>query len=186
MSAFEYVFVLVSLVIGLAITEILAGFARLLGEGGRIRAYWVQVLQLTFILLFAVGIWWTGWQLHDRVAWSLPTLLLFMVGPTVVYLAAHLAFPEGLAGEDLERFYYTVAPRVYLLLFVGLIWGLLARVMLLGGRMMEPQTVSISAAAILLVWLASTKKHTAHAAGVIALLVILAASMSLDNVVIAG
>lgn len=185
MSIFEYVFVLVSLIIGLAIAEVLEGVAKLLGSSGKPRPYWVQLLQLAFILLLAVQIWWVGWQLHDRISFALPTLLLFLFGPIVIYLAAHLVLPERLEGTQLDEYYFAVASRVYLLLLLTLIWGYASSVTVLGQPIIAARSLPHLGAGIVLVCLGLTGRRWAHGVGIVALLLLLILSTALRGVVIA-
>ena len=186
MSTFEYVFILVSLIIGLAIAEVLEGVARLMGSSVKPRQYyWVQLLQLALILLLAVQIWWLGWELHDRASWTLPTVLLFLFGPTVIYLAAHLVLPERLEGVQLDEYYFAVASRVYLLLFLALMWGYAGGVTFLGLPIIAARTLPQLGVGILLGYLGLTRRRWAHGVGIVALLLLLILSTDFRGVVIA-
>jgi hypothetical protein len=74
-SEFEYVMVLVSIIIGLAITHVLSALAaaihRLRGHGDPIRLESVYLLWTGFVLIWLVSFWWWEFKFQDiERAWS--------------------------------------------------------------------------------------------------------------------
>jgi hypothetical protein len=67
-DSFEYVMVLVSIVIGLAITHVLSAFAaavhRLRGHGDPIRLDAVYLLWTGYVMIWLVSFWWWEFQLQ--------------------------------------------------------------------------------------------------------------------------
>ena len=53
MTAFDYLSVLLSIVLGLAITQLLSGFAGLVRARDRMVMYWPLPVQMTFVFLSA-------------------------------------------------------------------------------------------------------------------------------------
>lgn len=84
MSSFEYVMVLVSIIIGLAITHILTAFSvaihRLRGHGEPIRLDAVYLLWVVYVLIWLVSFWWWEFRFQEIVEeWSFG-LYLFIIG----------------------------------------------------------------------------------------------------------
>lgn len=101
MNVFEFLLVIVSIVLGLAITELLAGLARILrGElvPGKLHALWVFV-----IFQLQVQLAWGLWGLRLRAEWRYPEFLLLLFAPVLLYLTAALIYPSGTSVETLDQ-----------------------------------------------------------------------------------
>ncbi len=57
-SAFEYVTVLISIILGLGITQILTGIADLFQKSDRVKFYWPHILWVLFVLILHIQEWW--------------------------------------------------------------------------------------------------------------------------------
>jgi hypothetical protein len=100
-SEFEYVMVLVSIIIGLAITHVLTAFAaavhRLRGHGDPIRLESVYLLWSGYVLIWLVSFWWWEFKFQDiERAWSYG-LYLFLVSYSIaLFLLAAVLVPKGM------------------------------------------------------------------------------------------
>ena len=100
MNVFEFLLVIVSIVLGLGITELLAGFVRILrGEllAGKLHALWMFV-----ILQLQVQLAWGLWGLRSKAEWQYPEFLLLLLAPVLLYLAAAVIFPSVRFDENLD------------------------------------------------------------------------------------
>lgn len=101
MSPFEYVMVLVSIVIGLAITHILTALAgavhRIRGHGQPIRLDPVYLLWTGYVMLWLVSFWWWEFKLQEmELEWSFG-LYLFIVGYAIaLFVLAAVLVPKGM------------------------------------------------------------------------------------------
>jgi len=107
-SSFEYVTVLISIVLGLGITQILTGIARLIQKRDKLIIYWPHLLWILFILFLHVQEWWVMYELKTMMQWRLPVFLFIMLYPITLFVMAKLIFPNRLRGKriDLKKFYY--------------------------------------------------------------------------------
>lgn len=107
MEVFNYVMVLVSVITGLAVTQLLGGIAQLIQEPGRVRIYWVQLVWAAANFLWVVAWWWFEFSL-SRQHWTFQ-LYLFVIGYAVItYLRCAITFPPATAGhEDMRAYYYS-------------------------------------------------------------------------------
>jgi hypothetical protein len=90
-NLFEYLFVVIGVILGLGITELLEGASRTLrGElqWGKLHTLWVLI---TFQLQVQMA--WGLWGLHDRESWRYTEFLLLLIGPVVLYMAASVLYP---------------------------------------------------------------------------------------------
>jgi hypothetical protein len=105
MSEFEYITVLLSIILGLAVTQLLAGFARLLRDGRSLTpAWWIFVL-IAMLLLANLQIWWVSHEWRRVEEWTFLAYAAFMILPVLMYLLAYLLLPDNLhlTGHELAR-----------------------------------------------------------------------------------
>ncbi len=129
MSAFDYLSVLISIILGLGITQVLSGFGRLLNVRSRVRWYGPAVAWGILLLLIHVQTWWAMFRLRTLTieSWTLPTFLFVLLLPILLYLMAALALPDAGGTEpiDMKASYYAHAGW-----FFGLSMALIASSML--------------------------------------------------------
>lgn len=102
MSDFEYISVLLSIILGLAITQLLSGIARLIRDGRRLApAWWVMVIVAT-LLLADFQVWWASFEWRHIQGWNFFNYAAFMVLPMLLYLLAYLVLPENLRLDGRE------------------------------------------------------------------------------------
>jgi hypothetical protein len=98
MSPFELVFALFGLLLGLAIAEVLGGFARVLKlkRAGRaeVRIGWLTPLLGLLVILDLTSFWLVAWNVRDLIPANYATLILVLTIVGAYYLAATLIFPE--------------------------------------------------------------------------------------------
>ena len=70
MDAFSYLSVLLSIIIGLAITQVLQGYRALLLARRHVALYAPTLAWSVYILLMATQSWWASFGLSDRRDWS--------------------------------------------------------------------------------------------------------------------
>lgn len=117
MSTFEYLSVYISIVIGLAVAQLLGGVVRVVSDR-RAKPYWVHLAWVFNVLGLMTYYWWFTFDWQTRDPWTYQ-LFLFVFGYAVVmYLVAlSLVPPAELGDADYEDFFYSRS---------GLFFGLLA------------------------------------------------------------
>jgi len=100
----EYVFVAISIILGLAITRFLGHMGGLIRAKKRITFHWATALWGLSIMLFALQMWWVGWGLRDFADWAIIDFLFLVAGTIFIYGAAELALPveDYDPGSDIE------------------------------------------------------------------------------------
>jgi len=108
MDAFSYLSVLLSIILGLAITQALQGFRGLMLARSRVRIYWPSVAWAILLLVLDVQVWWAMYDLRLRRDWSFLDFAAVLAQTIPLYLLAGLVFPdirtEGTV--DLRTHYY--------------------------------------------------------------------------------
>jgi hypothetical protein len=108
LDAFSYLSVLISIILGLGITQILTGLGRLLQSRHRTRMYWPSVLWAGLLLQIDVQAWWSMFGLRHYNDWTFGGFFVVLLQPITLYLLAALVLPEFSTadGVDLETTYY--------------------------------------------------------------------------------
>lgn len=93
MTQHEYVFIAISIILGLALTRLLHTAAGLIRAHKRVTFHWATALWGAVILLFILQLWWVGWELRTVTDWSIIDFFVLVIGAIFVYGAADLALP---------------------------------------------------------------------------------------------
>jgi len=104
MSSFEFIFTLFGLVMGLALTEVLGGFARAVKRHGPARLGLLTPVVSLFMLYEITDFWSDAWEVRDQLPTGMPTLLISVVITGLYYFASVLVWPEegDAAWDDLD------------------------------------------------------------------------------------
>ena len=95
MRPFDFVGVFYSVVLGVAVTQLMTGVARLVEERERVRTYWVHSVWVLTVLLGNVGNWWSMWSLREARSWHIITFLLLVALVGAIFMMTVLLFPRG-------------------------------------------------------------------------------------------
>ena len=126
MSAFEFVFALYSLILGLSLVELLTGLGRTLefklardAEQRDFRIGWLTPLLAVFVILDLLSFWMFAWLVREEVAADRFTILGVVVFVSAYFLASRLVFPsEPEHFTDLDTHYLRVRRVVFAMLIV--------------------------------------------------------------------
>ena len=102
MQPFEFILVLVSIIIGLGITEVLATQGRVLR--GELRAGLLHTIWSAIVLVLLVLSFWGLWFLSGREEWSFLHLSAELLPGLLAFMAASLISPVAVATSDLDAF----------------------------------------------------------------------------------
>ncbi|MEI9927451.1 MAG: hypothetical protein WDN44_06785 [Sphingomonas sp.] len=100
---FDYLGVLISVILGLALTHLLLGTSRAIQERGSVKIYWVQLVWALNILIYVLAIWWGMYWWRQLEVWTIQTFFFLTLYACVLFLLAAMLFPhESCAGMDFE------------------------------------------------------------------------------------
>ncbi len=108
MDAFSYLSVLLSIILGLAITQVLQGVRGLLLARTRVRIFLPVLLWAGMIVAMAVQSWWASFGLADHREWTFGAFGIVLVQTILLYMLAALVLPDFPpdAPTDLHAHYY--------------------------------------------------------------------------------
>ena len=163
MSLFEFLMVLVSIIIGLGIAEILTGVARQIRCLGSTHGYWVHSLLVATIFVALLQQWWEIWALRVVPEWSFTGLIMMLSGPVGLFLIAHLLFPESMRGANLRRYYYGDMQPVWWLAALTVALATLFRPLVIGSNLMSLDNATSFVFLLGFTVLATSKRSIIHA-----------------------
>ncbi len=102
MSRFEYLSVLISIVIALGISEMASSWGHLLRVRARVRFYWLHTFWSVFMVMLMVQFWWGFWQFRDVESWSFFGLVSVVSEALVLVVAALVMIPGNAPDEALD------------------------------------------------------------------------------------
>lgn len=94
MTQHEYVFVAISIILGLALTRLLSSVAEMIRAHRQVAFHWATALWAGCVLLFILQLWWVGWELSTVSQWTVLDFLALVIGAIFIYGAAELALPR--------------------------------------------------------------------------------------------
>jgi len=105
MDAFSYLSVLLSIILGLAIAQVLQGYRALLLARGKIHTDPAPLIWSGLVLLFAAQAWWASFGLNARRNWDFADFAAILVQMGLLYMLSALILPDVPAEEpvDLSR-----------------------------------------------------------------------------------
>lgn len=111
MSLFEFITSMISVIIALAVAQLLIAVGRLAQHHRRVRAYLPHTLWNVSIFLIAFLHWWSLWDFRD-LAWNSAMFFYSLIGPLLLFFSVTLLNPDvrpaegdGDALTDLEDHY---------------------------------------------------------------------------------
>jgi hypothetical protein len=119
MGAFEYLSVLISIILALGMTRVLAGVGEMLQARRQRRIYWVHVLWTVNLFVYLVVAWWIFYRWRNQQEWTFSLFVFVLISPTILYLASMLLFPpEGSSGESIDyKTHYYANHRAFFTIF---------------------------------------------------------------------
>jgi hypothetical protein len=107
-DAFSYLSVLLSIVLGLAITQILQGYRGLLLARGRVTFYAPTLIWTVLLLAIAAQAWWSSFGLVRHRDWTFLQFIAVLLQMIMLYMMCGLVLPDipRDGAVDLREHYY--------------------------------------------------------------------------------
>ena len=90
MTFFEYVMVMVSLVLALAVSHVMRASADIFGGAKR---YWVHSAWCALLVYTVFQTWWAYWDLKDTAEWTFAIYLAMFPYPLMLFMTASILVP---------------------------------------------------------------------------------------------
>ena len=93
-GAYQHVVVVMSIVLGLAVTQLLRGAAQLYRARARVRTYWLHWAWTALLTVFSLLLWWTYWNYRSITEWDFLRFVLYLSPTVAFYFLSAIAFPD--------------------------------------------------------------------------------------------
>jgi len=93
-DAFSYLSVLLSIIIGLGMTQVLTAVGRVIRHRDRVTMDWLPLLWAAVMLVVFVQVWWSSFGLRQFRDWTFVGFLLVLVQTCTLYLMSAVILPE--------------------------------------------------------------------------------------------
>jgi hypothetical protein len=105
---YQHVVVVMSIVVGLSVTQLLRGVAQLYRSRGRVRAYWLYSAWITLLGAFSFLLWWTFWNYRGIEDWNFLRFVTYLSPAVVFYFLVAIAIPDPAdAVDDMRKHYFS-------------------------------------------------------------------------------
>lgn len=94
MDAFSYLSVLLSIILGLAIAQVLQGYRAILLARGRVRLSAPVLIWSGLLLFFAAQAWWASFGLRDHEQWDFLSFTVILLQMILLYMLTAVVFPD--------------------------------------------------------------------------------------------
>lgn len=122
MDAFSYLSVLLSIIIGLAITQVLQGYRAMLLARRRVKPFVPTLVWSVLIPVLATQSWWSSFGLAGIRVWTFGVFGLILLQTVLLYMLAALVLPDASEGTiDLATHY-----REHITAFFSIMLAMLA------------------------------------------------------------
>ena len=123
MSAFEYTSVMASIILGLAMVDVMVSANRLIRAGKLVRWDWAAPIASLLIVLTLLQIWWSLYRPQDQPM-TVGQFLPLFVELTLLFLLGAAALPDEVTAEgvDLREYYDRNGPYFWSLFTAALAW----------------------------------------------------------------
>ena len=164
MTRFEYLSVLVSIVIALGISEVTITWARILQQKASTKIYWLHGFWSVFSLFLMIQFWWGFWRYRTVESWSLLSLVMALAVVITLSLCALMLLPRIRVDNNFnsQSMYFDNAPRFF---FLGGCFVVLVSVMdilVLGSPILNTENIFRVAGAIAAFAMAATRSEKIH------------------------
>jgi len=92
MTPFEYVTVLISIILGMGITQIVSGLADIIRKWNQVKLYWPHLMWIVFVFFLHIQKWWVLYDIRFITVWMLSTFLFTILYPINLFILARILF----------------------------------------------------------------------------------------------
>ena len=134
MSPFEYIVVLISIILGLGITIILTGVAELIKRWNTTNHFWPYLIWIAVVFVLHIQEWWATYELRLIKSWSLPVFLFVILYPILLFILANLLFPAkwSAKGVDIKEFYFLNCRKFFFCIVIFALISIIQNIHLVG------------------------------------------------------
>jgi hypothetical protein len=142
-DAFTYLSVLISIILGLAVAQVLQGYRALLLARGRIHLDPAPLIWSGLVLMIVAQAWWASFGLNGRRAWDFADFAIILVQMGLIYMLSALVLPDVPAEQpvDLAR-HFDRHRKAFFTFLIAMLASSIAKEGLLEHRLPSPMNLA--------------------------------------------
>lgn len=137
MDQFSYLSVLLSIIVGLAITQILKGYRGIVLSRSRVQMYWPTLVWSGSLLLMNVQSWWAMFGLRNVENWTFAIFSIVLAQTIAQYMLAGVVFPDFFGERTDLREHYWAHTRWFFGLTILVLLASLSKDLVLSGHLSD-------------------------------------------------
>jgi len=103
---FEYLGILIAVILGLALTHLVRGLSRLIHIRRTAKIWWPHILWTINILIYVLGVWWGMFWWNSLHEWTVQQFFFIATYCTILFLLASMLYPPECPHDfDSERYF---------------------------------------------------------------------------------
>jgi hypothetical protein len=120
MDSFSYLSVLLSIILGLALTQLLQGLRGIALHRSRVRAWWPVFAWSGTLMLIFVQTWWAMFGLRRHTDWVFVQFFAVILHTVLLYMLAALVLPDFTGTDVIDlRAHYFQQRRFFMIVLVA-------------------------------------------------------------------
>ena len=135
MDVFEYVAVMVTVVLALGLSHILTCVAAMLSNRERVRPYWVLLVWAFSLLALHLQAWLVLWSRRDQERFPVIQVTMMLVAAAFIFVSARILVPEIRSDRsvDLREHFFRIRVPLFATLSVFWLFPIVGRLMFASG-----------------------------------------------------
>ena len=181
-SAFEYITILISIILGLGITQILASVADVFHSFKKVKLYIPHTIWVIIILFLHIQEWFIIYELKEYPVWKLPTFLFIILYPITLFIIAKLLFPRNDETDlvNLKEYYLNNFSIIFLLFCISILLSILFNIFFLNTNFLNQAFLILPLLFFATIAILKIKQEWVHYAASIITLIIFIATVCIE------
>jgi|SRR5882724_1996357 len=182
MDAFSYLSVMLSIVLGLGLTQLFGGIGNMVRVRRRVEPYWLHTCWVFLLILLHLHMWWSFWALRGVKGWTWLTFVYIVIGPASLVIASHIIIPELIEGRIVvKRHYLDTSPLFFSVLCLAATWAMFLEPVIGLRAFFVPFRLLQAAGVVTFGACACSKDKRVHTAAIVVIPTLVAISVALTR-----
>lgn len=144
MKPFEFVLIIVSVIIGLALTEFALGVADMIKMHRTANYYWAHMVLGVYGFMSCLNYWGSVYRLKRLKAWTVPQMGIVFLTGMFFYAMTHLVFPSSQNFDyDYKRYFHENIAVIFILMIGFVVFFILESLLVRRSRKFRSYLVGL-------------------------------------------
>src|SRR5687767_12654865 len=150
-APYQHVVVVMSIVLGLSVTQLLNGLAQLYRTRNRVRPYWLHTAWVVVLIFYSLLLWWLFWNYRSIEEWSFFRFVVYLSPMIVFYFLTSIVIPDpSETPASYKEYYFSSRVGLFGTFALQIVLAHTAGVVVRGLPLMDPSNLFRLATVLLL------------------------------------